>query len=372
MAYTSGIRASSSDRGDYTRKPILKDAAGYVTWSTKMESILDPDDCWDIVMGIELEPNELGWVVNEGEEGAAVAIADVAKETVRSLEIKDWKRRYKKAASVIIQSIDDSLVHILIVHHKDPIRIWAQLAADFNTVTPTQLSLARRDFLNYSIPDDEDYIVSKQNFNDLLRLVTSRGGFVSDEDHLQTLLGSLPERFDTIRETYFAQDPAPDTENIWMRMFDRETTQKRREQSSVMRGEVYFQSRGRGGSMRGRGRGAARVGGSGSGSCGGSCGRGADVKSENCFTCGESDHWSRECPKKNNICTWCRVAGHIEKTCYNKANGASRGGKVDGGKGRGRSSRGRSGYSRYGEGDTKEDGDEPGYPEANMGKGDGA
>ena len=58
---------------------------------------------------------------------------------------------------------------------------------------------------------------------------------VSDEDKLQTLLGSLPERFDTIRESYFAQTPAPSIDYIWRRMFDRETTQKRREQSEVMR-----------------------------------------------------------------------------------------------------------------------------------------
>ena len=27
-----------------------------------METILDADDCWDIVIGTEIEPNELGWV----------------------------------------------------------------------------------------------------------------------------------------------------------------------------------------------------------------------------------------------------------------------------------------------------------------------
>ena len=71
--------------------------------------VLESGDFWDIVMGKELEPNELGWVVNGGEEGAAVAAVDVAKEVVRLLEIKDWKRRYKKAASVIIQSLDARL-----------------------------------------------------------------------------------------------------------------------------------------------------------------------------------------------------------------------------------------------------------------------
>ena len=103
MASTSGIRANGSNRGEYTRKQILKDMAGYSAWSTKMETILDADDCWDIVIGTEIEPNELGWVVGEGQEGAPAAVVDAAKEAIRALEIKDWKRRFKKAASVITQ-----------------------------------------------------------------------------------------------------------------------------------------------------------------------------------------------------------------------------------------------------------------------------
>ena len=65
---SSGIRATS-DRD--TRKPILKDAASYISWQTKMETILDAEDCWEIVTGNELEPVELGWVINEDEEDHA-------------------------------------------------------------------------------------------------------------------------------------------------------------------------------------------------------------------------------------------------------------------------------------------------------------
>ena len=92
---SSGIRAAS-DRD--TRKPILKDAASYISWQTKMETILDAEDCWEIVTGDELEPVELGWVISDGEDDHT---PDEVAEAVRALDIKDWKRRYKKAASLL-------------------------------------------------------------------------------------------------------------------------------------------------------------------------------------------------------------------------------------------------------------------------------
>ena len=45
MSSHSDIRARDSDRGEYSRKPILKDVAGYGVWKTKLETILDADDC---------------------------------------------------------------------------------------------------------------------------------------------------------------------------------------------------------------------------------------------------------------------------------------------------------------------------------------
>ena len=133
----------------------------------------------------------------------------------------------------------------------------------------------------------------------------------------------------------------PEIEYIWARMYDKEVAQKRREQSSAMRGEGYYQGKGgRGGAARGRG--VPRGGASGSG-------REKEIKSEGCFRCGEADHWSRECPKKDSVCTWCGATGHIEKTCYRKANGAARGGKTGGRGTRGRGRGGRGGYGRLGE-----------------------
>ena len=149
-------------------------------------------------------------------------------------------------------------------------------------------------------------------------------------------------------------------------MFDIETTQKRREaegDSTGMRGEVYYQIRGRGGgSFKGRGRTSNRGGGI-------SGGRGSEVKNESCFRCGEMDHWSGECPKKESVCSWCGIVGHMEKTCYSKANGVVRGGKT-GGRGGGRTGRGGrgGGSTRFGEGDADGESSEQGHSEVLIGE----
>ena len=81
-----------------------------------METILDADDCWEIVQGTEVEPVDLAPTAAEVEEDGEVVenpqptAAEALLIAARRKEIKDYKRRCKKAASLITQSIDDGIV----------------------------------------------------------------------------------------------------------------------------------------------------------------------------------------------------------------------------------------------------------------------
>ena len=162
-----------------------------------------------------MEPVDLALAAAEVEEDGEVVenpqptAAEALPIAARRKEIKDYKRRYKKAASLITQSIDDGIVQTLSVHNKDPKLMWDALSTDYNNVTPAQLSLARQNFLNFRVMEDETYLELKQRFNELLRKVVEQNGVVTIEDQLQTLLASLPAKFDILRESYFSVTPAP-------------------------------------------------------------------------------------------------------------------------------------------------------------------
>ena len=149
MASHSGIRASESGTGEYVKKIVLKDAASYGPWKAKLTSILDAEECWEIVNGTELEPNENATVEDDSDDD----LPDNRSEVVaREIEIKDWRKRSKKAASLITQIVDDSIVMSLDVHNRNPVLMWAQLASDYNNVTPAQRSTALKNFLTSVLP----------------------------------------------------------------------------------------------------------------------------------------------------------------------------------------------------------------------------
>lgn len=100
----------------------------------------------DIVNGMELEPNEIGIVVDL--EYAPKNKSDVV---VRQVEIKDWRKGSKKAASFITQTIDDVIVMSLDVYEMNLVLILIQPAEDCNTVTPAQRSSTRKEFLYFVI-----------------------------------------------------------------------------------------------------------------------------------------------------------------------------------------------------------------------------
>ena len=50
-------------------------------------------------------------------------------------------------------------------------------------------------------------------------------------------------------------------------------------------------------------------------------GESAEKNYRTCFTCGKSYHWNRDCPHKNDVCSYCGTRGHTDNSCYDKRDG---------------------------------------------------
>ena len=241
---------------------------------SKTDVHLGTEDCWEIVNGSEVEPSVIQLLSGEN-----ISVANQRAVDLRAAEIKDFRKRSKKAASLITLTLDDSLVMSLDVHERNPVLMWNQLAADYNTITPLQRSTARKEFLSFVIYEEETHLEIKQRYNELLRQVTVQGGKIDAEDRLETLLNALPLKYDAMREAYYGLSPPPGIEYVWNRMYDHEATEKRRaiqSGASAMAADTYYVSRG-GGSIRNRGRGrsgGSRVGGGVEKKCGYESGEG--------------------------------------------------------------------------------------------------
>ena len=97
------------------------------------------------------------------------------------------------------------------------------------------------------------------------------------EDWLDTLLNSLPKKYDLLLESYHSAKLA---HRLHLGQIARHRVDSKVEEKTE-------RTRGRG-SSRGRGRAGGRIG-----------DRVSEVAHNNCFRCGQADHWDRDCPKKS-------------------------------------------------------------------------
>ena len=97
MFFTSGIRAGSNER---LKRFSLKDKNSYGPW--RITSALDAEDCLDIVLRNEVEPD---CVASERIDGVLVNLEEVVQYRA---DLKDFEKRSKKAAAIITQTIDDN------------------------------------------------------------------------------------------------------------------------------------------------------------------------------------------------------------------------------------------------------------------------
>ena len=102
------------------KKIILKNREGYGPWKSKVTTLLDGEECWEIVNKTETKLGKVARIA--AADNALASVNQVAVDSRRG-EIKEFRRRFKKADSLITQTVDDSIVMSLDVHLRNPIAI---------------------------------------------------------------------------------------------------------------------------------------------------------------------------------------------------------------------------------------------------------
>ena len=329
MSLTSGIRAGSEE-GSYTRRISLTGAENYGAWKAKLKTILNAEDCLQIVHGVETCPDEV-LAIEDGVDGV---MNQVAMNT-NVADLRDFGKRSRKAASLIMQTVSDKISITIESLSDDPMAMWLKLKNDYEQVSPALKQLAKREFLAFEMADEEKCIDSKNRFENLVGNCVLQNLVISEEDQVLTLMDAIPEKYDPLKDTYYNNTPLPGIAWLWGRLTEKEIIERKREgkmhASALAAESFYMGGRVSQGGRGGRG-GRGGIGGYKDFRASGGGKRGEEDRDESCFRCGKSDHWSRECPSKKSVCGWCGAKGHCESRCYDKGDGHPRGRKSDGGK----------------------------------------
>ena len=115
----SGIRA---------RYTILdEDKVPFQAWRSKSSAILDDADCLEICDGTEATPetvepdiDDAGFILNDDE------LEEHAKE------MRDFNKRKKKAAILIMSLVSDNIAASLEKDRRDPKKMWEKLHEDYD------------------------------------------------------------------------------------------------------------------------------------------------------------------------------------------------------------------------------------------------
>ena len=178
-----------AESSDTTRRvaDIKKlDGTNYQSWKFNAKLMLMERGLWDIVTGAEKAP---------------VATEQDKKEK----EIREFYQRSQKAYSLIALSVKEDLQ----VHIADsclPNVAWENLQSHFEFVSITQIVRMTRAFYNAKMPEGLDVREHITTMTKLAQQLREMKEDISSKKFAVTILGSLPESYDTFLTSLNARD----------------------------------------------------------------------------------------------------------------------------------------------------------------------
>ena len=263
----------------------------WVFWKKSVRVYLLSKGLWELVTGTEVLPE------------APAPSADARKTFV--------ERKYK-ALHIIVNSVSDSVNHLIPAEPDEPHDVWTALQAHFESRSAFNI-LTLNEQLLIPCTDKDDAIEWVKKRQDTYLRLAAVGQNVDGTTQTMSTLSALPPSFAMLKTSLTTQvvTAGLSLENLLdhVKNFKRQSTGESSESTyfSSQQGTFRGSSTGskskrkqkgqsRGGSSHGGWRGGARGGGSGYSSASSSTGEEDYSSDDACWECGGTGHFRQECP----------------------------------------------------------------------------
>ena len=184
-AGNSGIRAEGTRPVAYLKKE------NYRAWSTKMKAQLKVLDCWQLMIGVELQPSGRG---QPGCSGAETAVALGQK--------RSWDKRKERAAATLIISISDEELHTVQPVDEDPVQIWTRLQEKFERKSEAEAETAHMRFLDFAHVEGESANDTIERFETIVKKCEDQDVVLHEHMIRRMLIGRPAAKYRFLKHNY--------------------------------------------------------------------------------------------------------------------------------------------------------------------------
>ena len=319
----SGIRA------DGLRPVATLKKENYRAWATKLKAQLKVMECWQTMIGVELQP-----------AATAPAGADAAAITAALALRQSWDRRHERAAAVLVTSIADEELHTITSIDEDPIAIWTRLQEKFVRRSEAEAESSFMQFLDFTHTESETTNEMIERYETFMQNCLDQNVALDAKMRQRMLILRPAERYKFLKQNYLiapvATKPTEEILKAHLRDIDldfrrsdgapmNKTGQGYRGEANWGQGSTSGGYKGHGKSSNGRGSDSDR------GNYGdrGKSESGAGDTDITCYCCGQKGQMKPNCPRKEEKCNKCEKVGHLQDTCKFASENSSENDKED-------------------------------------------
>jgi len=157
------------------------DSSNWMTWKFQIKHLLLAKDLWGFIDGTEVLP-----------------------EDASAQQAADFNKKSQKAFSTIVMSISSSQLY-LITSCEGPRRAWVALRSHFERDTLVNKLMLKKQYFRMEMKEGTSMEAHIKNMKELTDRLAANNAHIA-EDHVVTLLGSLPPSYFTLVTALGARD----------------------------------------------------------------------------------------------------------------------------------------------------------------------